>query len=208
MVTNLHRSVIVGTPQTGLTENQDQAVRDRLVRHKQSLTKDEEDFIIQENQELKSLQLEPDKPELLASLPKLQLTDLNPDTPKLPIDLKRRGTPVILHHDLFTNGIGYIQVGFNSDCVPLEEIPYLPLLGKMLLEMGTRKKSYVDIFQQLGIHTGGIRTSHFSSLSLNDPKDILSYIFFKNWYMFVCSSMKYYFWCKFSNYIFDLINIT
>ncbi len=44
--------------------------------------------------------------------------------------------------------------------------------------MGTRKHSYMEISQLLGIHTGGLRSWHFTSAEVNDHKKILSHIFF------------------------------
>ena len=44
--------------------------------------------------------------------------------------------------------------------------------------MGTRKHSYMEISQLLGIHTGGLRSWHFTSTKINDHKSLLSRIFF------------------------------
>jgi len=44
--------------------------------------------------------------------------------------------------------------------------------------MGTRKHSYMEISQLLGIHTGGLRSWHFTASNVNDPKKILSRMFF------------------------------
>jgi Zn-dependent M16 (insulinase) family peptidase len=60
----------------------------------------------------------------------------------------------------------------------MDKLQYLPLLGKLMLSMGTRKHGYVELTQHIGIHTGGIRASHFSSASLNDRANILSFVFF------------------------------
>jgi Zn-dependent M16 (insulinase) family peptidase len=44
--------------------------------------------------------------------------------------------------------------------------------------MGTNKSSYVEMSQRIGIHTGGIRPWHFSSSSIGDREQIISYLFF------------------------------
>ncbi|MBT3922768.1 MAG: peptidase M16, partial [Nitrospina sp.] len=79
---------------------------------------------------------------------------------------------------LFTNGIAYTQIGFNTRSVPTEMIPYISLLGTLVLGMGTHKHSYTEISKLIGMHTGGIRNSHFSSATVDDRHKVLSYINF------------------------------
>jgi len=92
--------------------------------------------------------------------------------------VKKESEPKILFHDLFTNKIAYVQIGFDALSIPIEKIPYLSLVGSLVLGMGTRRHSYVEISQLLGIHTGGLRSWHFTSAAINDHKRILSYVFF------------------------------
>jgi Zn-dependent M16 (insulinase) family peptidase len=114
----------------------------------------------------------------LATLPKLGIEDLGDAPEKFPFEEKRQNAPKVLFHDLFTNKIGYVQVGFDTKAVPVNQLQYLSLLGRLILEMGTKKSSFVEITQRMGIHTGGIRTSHFSSLRLGDKNNIVSQLFF------------------------------
>jgi len=79
---------------------------------------------------------------------------------------------------LFTNKIAYVQTGFNTHTVPMELIQYLPLFGRMILGMGTKKRDYMEISKQLGIHTGGVHSWHFSSAPVNDRQKVISYQFF------------------------------
>ncbi|RLB08775.1 MAG: peptidase M16, partial [Deltaproteobacteria bacterium] len=55
------------------------------------------------------------------------------------------------------NGIFYIDVGFNLKGIEQKYIPYIPLIAKALIEIGTKKQDYVKIGQRIGQHTGGIR---------------------------------------------------
>ncbi|MFQ5716917.1 MAG: insulinase family protein, partial [Nitrospinales bacterium] len=178
LLDNPHRSVVVAIPKPGFAEKQEARTRSKLDEFKASLKPGEMDALAEKTQALQKLQNAPDNPEALASLPKLSLDDLNRNAPRFPLEIKNKCSPEILFHDLFSNKIGYVQIGFNTEAVPRDKIPYLSLLGDMILEMGTRKHSYVEIFQMLGIHTGGIRASHFSSAFFPDPKRVLSYLFF------------------------------
>jgi hypothetical protein len=94
------------------------------------------------------------------------------------MELRKESEPKILFHDLFTNNIAYVQIGFDALSIPLDKVPYLSLVGNLVLGMGTRKHSYMEISQLLGIHTGGLRSWHFTSTRINDHKSLLSRIFF------------------------------
>lgn len=68
----------------------------------------------------------------------------------------RAGEAVVLHHDLFTNGIGYVDLVFRAGSVPVELIPYLGLLKSVLGQMDTEHYSYGEFSNELNLHTGGI----------------------------------------------------
>jgi len=120
----------------------------------------------------------PDSPEALATLPLLGLEDVPKEGEEHPIEIKNEFAPKILFHDLFTNKIAYIQIGFNTHTVPMDLIQYLPLFGRMILGMGTKKHDYMEISKQLGIHTGGVHSWHFSSAPVKDRHQVISYQFF------------------------------
>ena len=134
--------------------------------------------LVQRTQELQAMQIKPDSPEALEKLPSLDLKDIETESERFPMEVKRESEPKILFHDLFTNKIAYVQIGFDALSIPIEKIPYLSLVGNLVLGMGTRRHSYVEISQLLGIHTGGLRSWHFTSAAINDHKRILSYVFF------------------------------
>lgn len=179
LLENSHRSMVVAYPERGLTEKEESQVRKKLSEIKSTLGPDQLDEIVESTQVLQKLQNTPDSPKALATLPKLGLEDINREIPVFPIEVKKQESPNILFHDLFTNKIAYVQVGFDTPAVPMDSLQYLPLLGKLILEMGTKKHSYVEIAQMLGIHTGGVNASHFSSVLLGNREHIISYVFFK-----------------------------
>lgn len=178
LLENTHQSILVGTPKPGLAEKRDAKVRKKLRDYKASLSAEDLQKLVEQTQRLKELQMMPDSPEALGSLPALELEDIPRAAERYPMELKNQDSPKILFHDLFTNNIGYVQIGFNTRTIPLEKIPYIPLLGKLVMGMGTRSHSYVEISQLLGIHTGGIRPWHFTAVPLNDRSNILSHVFF------------------------------
>ena len=178
LIENNHRSILVAVPKPGLGKKLEARERKILKTVKGKLSADAIDNLIAETKKLQELQLTPDSPEALAALPSLEIQDVPKEIEKYPLEIKNQGDSKILFHDLFTNDIAYIQIGFNTHSVPDEMIPYISLLGTLVLGMGTGRHSYTEISKLIGMHTGGIRTSHFSSATVQDRYQVLSYTFF------------------------------
>jgi Zn-dependent M16 (insulinase) family peptidase len=69
----------------------------------------------------------------------------------------------ILYHDLFTNGIAYLEVGLDLNALPQKYLPYVRLFGRALLEMGTETEDFVSLTQRISRKTGGIHPSYLTS---------------------------------------------
>ena len=69
----------------------------------------------------------------------------------------------LLYHDLFTNGIVYLDIGFDLQMLPQELLPYIGVFGSVLLSMGTEREDFAKLSQRIGRTTGGIGSSPFTS---------------------------------------------
>jgi Zn-dependent M16 (insulinase) family peptidase len=108
----------------------------------------------------------------------LTLADVDKKAPQYPSEIKKSHASQTLFHDLFTNKIAYTQMCFTTEKVPQDKIQYLSLLGRLMMGMGTNKRDYVEMGQQIGIRTGGISSSDFSTVPLEDRNRIISYLNF------------------------------
>ena len=178
LIKNSHKSILIATPKPGLGKKQEARERKKLKEIKNSLSAEEIKSLIEETGRLQKNQLKADSPEALAVLPSLEIKDVPDSIEEYPLEIKGSNGKTILFHDLFTNHIAYTQIGFNINTVPQEMLQYIPLLGSLILGMGTAQNTYTEISKRIGIHTGGIRSSHFSSATVQDRQSILSYIFF------------------------------
>ncbi|MZG52438.1 MAG: peptidase M16 [Nitrospinae bacterium] len=178
LIENSHKSILVATPQAGLGKKQEARERKKLREIKKSLSQKEINSLIEETGRLQENQLKPDNPEALATLPSLEIKDVPDSIENYPLEVRGSGKRTVLFHNLFTNNIGYTQIGFNIQAVPQEMLQYVPLMGSLILGMGTERNSYTEISKKIGINTGGIRSSHFSSATVQDHQSIISYIFF------------------------------
>lgn len=167
---NPHRTTLILQPEPGKNQRDEQAEKERLARARQTMSQDEILKIAEEAQRLKELQETPDDPEALAAIPRLGLNDLDRQNKLIPLAVSELEGCPILYHDLFTNGIVYLDLGFDLSVVPQELLPYVPLFGRALLEMGTEKEDFVRFLQRIGRYTGGIHSSSFVSMVRNSPQ--------------------------------------
>ena len=67
------------------------------------------------------------------------------------------GTTVLIH-DIFTNGISYLNLVFDLKDVPAGLLPYVGILKAVLMMVDTEHFSYSELFNEVNTHTGGIKT--------------------------------------------------
>ncbi len=135
----------------------------RLETIKASMSAAEIEQVMRDAEELKRRQETPDTPEALATIPTLALDDLDKKIRTIPLAVSEMAGAQVLYHDLFTNGILYLDLGFDLHNVPQDLLPYVDLFGRALLELGTEKEDFVRLTQRIGRSTGGIHTSTLTS---------------------------------------------
>ncbi len=119
--------------------------------------------VIQETKRLKEIQETLDSPEALATIPSLKLADLEKENKKIPLEVEEIENTSVLYHDLFTNGVVYVDLAFDMQVVPQEYLGFVPLFGRSLVEMGTAAEDYVQLSRRIGRHTGGVWASRLTS---------------------------------------------
>lgn len=156
LLNNPHRVTLVLRPDPQLAERRAAEEADRLARCFAAMGTLEREQVIENNRELKRRQETPDSPEALATIPALKLSDLEPTIRHIPTEKLNLSGVDVLQHDLFTNGVLYIELGFNLRAIPQEWLPYLSLFCRSLTEMGTKKEDFVTFLQRIGRSTGGV----------------------------------------------------
>jgi Zn-dependent M16 (insulinase) family peptidase len=167
LLDNPHRVTLLLEPDATLNQRKEAAEKEKLAAIKAEMNEAELEAIITNAAELKKLQEKPDSPEALAAIPMLTLADLDKEAKTIPsVESEAHGSK-ILYHDLFTNGIVYLEVGFNLKQVPADLLPYVKHFGRSLLKMGTESEDFVKLSQRIGRKTGGIHPSYLLSTKTN-----------------------------------------
>ena len=112
----------------------------------------------------------------------LEREDLKKE-PSFPINEERKAGDIpVLFHDVFTNGISYSALLFSLKYLPEDLYPYAGLLSGLLGLVDTKEHKYDDLFNEINIHTGGIRPS-FANYTDYRSDEINSYILIRAKYL-------------------------
>lgn len=163
LLENTHRVTVVLSPDPEYNAARAAEEQARLDAASAALDQASRGRIVANTLELKQRQEAQDTPELLALLPTLQLSDLDREIKTVPTAIQEVNGGTLLYHDLFTNGIVYLDLGFNLEGVDAELIPYARLFSQALTEMGTETEDFVKLAQRIGRTTGGIYASSMIS---------------------------------------------
>ncbi len=160
---NTHRTTVLLKPDPEAKSRAEALEQQRLSEVRAGLTAEEVQHVIDETRHLKELQSAPDSPEALATIPVLKLSDLDKQNKLIPLEVAEADETRILYHDLFTNGIIYLDIGFDLRTLAPEYLPYVNLFGRSLLQLGTQAEDFVKLAQHIGRKTGGIHPASYTS---------------------------------------------
>ena len=163
LLKNPHRVTLLLDADPDLAEKEATDERGRLAQKGAAMGREERDEIRRTAKKLKEIQETPDPPEALKTIPNLKLGDVDKQNQEIPLALSGKDGTDILYHDLFTNGIAYLDLGFDLHALPQRFLSYAPLFGRALLEMGTETEDFVTLSQRISRKTGGIHPTFLTS---------------------------------------------
>jgi len=178
LLDNPHRASLILEPDPELAQRQETAEKERLAAARAALEPADLQAIMHNAAALRRRQEAPDDPAALAALPRLTLADLDKESKTIPLALSEPLDSRVLYHDLFTNGILYLDVGLNLRALPQRLLPYARLFGQALLEMGTETEDFVRLSQRIGSKTGGIEPSTFTA-AVRASDDAATWLFLR-----------------------------
>ena len=156
ILNNNHISLVTLKPQAGLSARRDEELQEKLANYKASLSAEETKKIIEDTKHLKEYQEEPSPKEVLEKIPMLSREDIDKKAQPIYIEKKEIDGIPLIQHNVFTNGIAYMRLIFDMSRVPKELIPYAGLLSTVLGYIDTEHYSFLELANEINIHTGGI----------------------------------------------------
>ncbi|MBN1614873.1 MAG: insulinase family protein [Deltaproteobacteria bacterium] len=156
LIDNPHRLLAVMEPDRDYARSREETFRKKMAEFRASHTTEDLESIRRQAMHLRVFQTEPDSPEAVAALPRLQIGDISRAVETVPTEQDRIDGVPLLVHDIFANGIAYLDMAFDVSDVPEELQPYLPLLGRLSLGMGAASYGYEEMAKRIANKTGGL----------------------------------------------------
>ena len=154
---NTHKTILVVKPVPGLTTKKDQQLQKRLQSYKETLSQAEKQEIVDQTRALRAYQEEESSEEALKTIPLLTREDMKKEATAYVNEVRQIDGTTFVFHDIFTNGIGYLNLLFDLKQVPERLFPYLGILKTVLMMVDTEHFSYGELPNEVNIHTGGIK---------------------------------------------------
>lgn len=178
LLDNPHKSVVILEPDPTMGIKIQEKENARLQKVKMTLSRDQLEKIIENTVELKQVQSMPDDPRELAKIPRLRRQDLEKKLKITPREENEISQVKILFHQQPTAGIFYLDLGFDLHFLPQKYLSYVPLFGRALVEIGTRKQDFVKLTTRIRQKTGGIAPATFTH-SIAGRKDSACRLFLR-----------------------------
>lgn len=173
LLNSKHVNISILAPKKGLLAEQEKELEDKLKAYKDSLSKEELEKLVLATKNLKEYQDRPSTKEELETIPLLKREDIRKEAPELVNQTSEIEKVPTIYHELFTNGIAYIRVCFDIGSIKEELLPYVGLMASVFGYIDTNRHSFLELSNEVNIHTGGITSS---VLTINRKNDTKSYL--------------------------------
>ncbi len=117
----------------------------KLAETNAALTADERRRIVEEEQLLREMQMQPDSPEAQKCLPRLTIANIAEVAAEKQPTLDESAPVTCLRHHIDTHGIAYAYRYFDASHIAFEELPYLSILALVLGKLGTAKHNAAEL---------------------------------------------------------------
>lgn len=166
---NNHKALVSMYPECGLQEKKDRDVKEQLTNIKSSMSQDELEAIVEQTKRLKIRQETPDSEEALASIPLLELSDLNPYIEEIERRESTIGATKVHFVPTFTKGINYVAYYFHLDGLTEEELFYADILSDIIGRIDTTRP-YADVAKDINLNLGGL-SSDITAIAKDGKRD-------------------------------------
>lgn len=127
--------------------------------------------LMQHTGELIKLQAQTNDEDTLALLPSLSIKDLNRNLPFFQAETNNIEDQELIISELDTNGIAYIDIGFDCSGLSLELLSTLEIFATIITEIGTEELDFQAFAKQINICTGAFSHS-FATYPEQENPDI------------------------------------
>ena len=170
ILNNNHKVLVSIYPERGLQERKDAEVKEHLTAVKAKMSPEEIEAIVEQTKRLKLRQEAQDSDEALASIPLLELSDLNPNIEEVERRESKIGNTTVHFVPTFTKGINYVGLYFNLSCLTEDELFYADILSDIIGRIDTSERGYEALAKDINMNLGGL-SSDITAISKDGKRD-------------------------------------
>ncbi len=177
---NRHRSTVVVYPDPEYKDRISIAIDEKLAKIVSLMGESDRERVKKEVEKLRNFLESPDSKEDLDKIPTLRVEDIPESVEKIPIEEIDVEGCDLYFHDIYTNGVIYLDIGFDISHIDENMRILLPLLGRVICKSGLKDKKYDEVARLLAKFTGGFYTTLELSNIVGQPIDTFStHMFFR-----------------------------
>ncbi|MBN1242125.1 MAG: insulinase family protein [Spirochaetales bacterium] len=156
LLDNPHRVLATGYPSRTLAAETEAAFAERMAEAKARLGASELERIRAEAAALKAVQEAPEKPEALASIPRITLAEVPRKGSSFPTTELAADGATVLSHPTFSNGVLSVDLAFDASDFSDSELLLVPYLLKATTGAGAAGADYAAMATRIARATGGL----------------------------------------------------
>ncbi|MFW5742780.1 MAG: insulinase family protein [Spirochaetota bacterium] len=171
LLENPHRVTVTVRPDPQQNERERAELAARLSTVDAGLTDDDRERLRAEQAALEELQQTPDDPDAVARIPFLKTGDLPRELEVIPTAESALSGGVPLYtHDVFANGVVYLDLAFDLSGLDPELLPWVPLYIDSVGELGLPGRSYDEVATEIALRTGGMSAFCEAAIPLHEVR--------------------------------------
>ncbi|AVM42315.1 insulinase family protein [Fastidiosipila sanguinis] len=176
---NKHKVSMLAKAIPGLNAEKDAEVSSELAEYKASLSEEDLENLVNKNQELYKWQEQDDSPEKKATIPTLNIEDIEVDVPKLNYDIEEHDNYTVIENHVVTSGVNYVIYSFDLNHIDSCDLPYVRILSNLLGTVNTKSYKYTDLDSKIALSSGGFSYNPNVYTKIDDTVDLRFEVFAK-----------------------------
>ncbi len=151
---NPHRALVIVEPKDDFLDKQHETLEKKLSEKLSSMSGAELKALKENSENLERIQSEGDAPENLAKIPHLSRNELDYHIEKTPRVMRNHSGIPVLTHDLFTNGITYMDLALPLDVFEPADYPWFGFFADAVVSVGLPGVDYGEVSSLLARTVG------------------------------------------------------
>ena len=169
LLDNPHRCVVHMEADPELGAARETALAEALAATLEGMSEEARAALVAETRALIEWQTTPDTPEARATIPALELDDVERALTAPPLQLNWRGRGLVAEQTVFSSGIHYLRIAWSLADFELDDLPYIDLVASLIGFMDTSARSYRELDTEIYLVTGGVSLSPSVFVDPEDP---------------------------------------